>query len=519
MASPTSCAAALARLIFLLRDGPEQRAELQAAFTDLIASVGGEGHAFLAPPDAFLLDGDRLDLAQPTIGALHAQFRAHGLGAILLPPNMPPAELHGFVRLLASVPGQQASADLFRSQLAGHGIRSIQVSAPASDRVEGLLSGEIDRSVTRPRLSPPRDTPSPASEDRIRLGGLGGDMVSEGEFGMMHFANLESGAVGDLGAMAGDLGRKAGGTAGAEFLNKMVTAGEEAARRGAWGEVLKAAVALIQHEDDQPEGDARRGFGLSLRRLVPRTVLEQLARLAVPAATRQDALTVLRRMGADSTEILLELLIAAEGAGERRAYFNALTHMTEGTQLLVHMLTHDEWFVLRNVAELCGEMRLEEAVLPLAKKMSHQDERVRRAVAGALARIGTPGTVEPLRQALQDPSAQVRRMAVAGVDSRRSRGLVPAMIRRLDEETVGDVQREIIAALGRVASPEALQALAKAAEPGGRLLKRKQTAYRLAAVQALHAAGPSAANLLKALLDDDDAEIQGAARKALANLW
>ena len=118
--------------------------------------------------------------------------------------------------------------------------------------------------------------------------------------------------------------------------------------------------------------------------------------------------------------------------------------MTEGTQLLVHMLTHDEWFVLRNVAELCGEMQLEDAVLPLARKIGHEDERVRRAVAGALARIGTPGTVEPLRQALQDPSAQVRRMAVAGVDSRRSRGLVPAMIRRLDEETVGDVQREIL---------------------------------------------------------------------------
>jgi HEAT repeat protein len=283
--------------------------------------------------------------------------------------------------------------------------------------------------------------------------------------------------------------------------------------------VLKAAVALVQHEDDQPDGDERRGFGLALRRLVPRSVLEHLARLTISVATRQDAIIVLRRMGADSTEILLELLVAAQGTGERRAYFNALTHMTEGTKLLVHMLSHDEWFVVRNVADLCGEMKLEEAVPSLAKRIGHEDERVRRAVAGALARIGTPGTVEPLRQALQDSSAQVRRMAVAGVDGRRGRSLAPAMIRRLDEETVNDVQKEILAALGRVASPEALQALARAAEPGGRLLKRKPTAYRLAAVQALHTAGPSAANLLKALLDDDDDEVQAAARKALANLW
>jgi hypothetical protein len=515
MAPPTSCAAALARLIFLLRDAPDRREELQVAFTELIASVGAEGHSFLAPSDAFLLDGARLDLAQPTIGALHAQFRAHGLGAILMPPNIPPADLHGFVRLLASVPGKVATADHFRSQLAGHGIRSIQVAAPASDRVEGLMSGEIDRAAAHSRPAPP----PPPNPEKIPLVGLGKDAVNEGEYGMMHFATLQSRSAGDLTAMTGDLGKKAGGTAGSEFLNKMITAGEEAARRGAWGEVLKAAAALVRHEDDQPDGDERRGFGLALRRLVPRPVLAELARLTVSAASRQDAVMVLRRMGADSTEILLELLVAAQGASERRAYFNALTHMTEGTKLLVHMLTHDEWFVVRNVADLCGEMRLEEAVFPLAKRIGHEDERVRRSVAGALARIGTPGTVEPLRQALQDPSPQVRRMAVAGVDGRRGRSLVPAMIRRLDEETVGDVQREILAALGRVASPEALQALARAAEPGGRLLKRKPTAYRLAAVNALHTAGPSAANLLKALLEDDDEEVQVAARKALANLW
>jgi len=516
MAPATSCATALARLIFLLRDSPDTRNELQAAFTDLIASVGAEGHAFLAPPDAFLLDGSRLDLAQPTMGALHAQIRAHGLGAVLLPPNIPPADLHGFVRLLAAVPGKVASADHFRTQLAGRGIRSIQVAAPASDRVEGLLSGEIDRAAARP--APPAAVPPPA-DYKPMLPGLGKDVVNEGEYGMMHFANLDSKAIGDLGALTGDLGSKAAGTAGSDFLNKLIAAGEEAARRAAWGEVLRAAATLVRHEDDQPEGVDRRGFGLALRRLVPRPVLEQLALLTVPAATREDAILVLRRMGADSTEILLEHLIAAQRAGERRAYFNALTRMTEGTKLLVHMLTHDEWFVVRNVAELCGEMKLEEAVPSLARRIDHEDERVRRAVAGALARIGTPGTVEPLRQALLDSSPQVRRMAVAGIDGRRGRSLGPAMIRRLDEETVADVQRELLAALGRVASPEALQALARAAEPGGRLLKRKPAAYRLAAVQALHTAGPSAANHLKKLLEDDDKEIQAAARKALANLW
>src|SRR5690606_2586976 len=83
----------------------------------------------------------------------------------------------------------------------------------------------------------------------------------------------------------------------------------------------------------------------------------------------------------DATETLLALLASAERIEERRAYFAALRQMTEGTDLLVNMLTHDEWYVVRNVADLCGEMRLETAVGRLARHASHPDERVRRSVA------------------------------------------------------------------------------------------------------------------------------------------
>lgn len=521
MASPESSVVALARIVFLLRDAPEAKRDLQVAFETLIDAFGTGAHELGVRKDAFLFDGTKLDLTETAVSALHGVLWAHGVGDLVMPEGTTPGVLASLVRALAAPPPSEPEVAVFQSRLRGLGATTLQASAPPAGRVEGLVLNEKELRPAIPRTAPPAipGRQKPAEEEDTQLTGLGKDAVSEEKFGMMHFMTLEMPTAGRLEDLTKELDLKEAGSASSDFLAQILAAGEQAAIGGAWLDVLKAGVSLIRHEEEQPEGELRRGFGMALRRLMPRPVLEQIAKLAHPLATRNDAILVLRRMGAESTEVLLELLISARSPGERRSYFNALTHMTEGTKLLVHMLTHDEWFVIRNVAELCGEMKLEDAVLPLAKRMTHDDERVRRAVVGALARIGTPGTVEPLRKALSDPSAQVRLQAVAGVDSRRARGLVGSLIKRLDEESVDDVRREILLALGRVASPEALQTVAKASEPGGRLLKRKPTSYRLAAVEAFRLAGPSAANYLKSLLDDEDPDVSAAARKALANLW
>jgi HEAT repeat protein len=204
---------------------------------------------------------------------------------------------------------------------------------------------------------------------------------------------------------------------------------------------------------------------------------------------------------------------------ERRAYFNALKEMTEGSELLIHMLSHDQWFVVRNVADLVAEIRLESAAPALAKQIGHTDERVRRAVAGALGRIGGAPAVEPLRRALRDPVPGVRLEAAKQLDGRKNRNLAMSLAVAAEEEAKPDVQKEMYLALGRIGSNEALQALRKAAEPGGKVFHRKPTSIRLAAIAGLHAAGPSAANALKELLTDDDREVRDAVERSLATLW
>jgi HEAT repeat protein len=219
-------------------------------------------------------------------------------------------------------------------------------------------------------------------------------------------------------------------------------------------------------------------------------------------------------MGADATEVLLGLLTTAESATMRRGYYNALTQMKEGASLLIHMLSHDEWYVVRNAADLCGELKLEESVPHLAKRITHSDERVRKSVAGALAKIGTAATIEPLRNALKDASPMVRLHAASHIDGKKGRGLAMTLAVGVEQDSSPEVQREMLLALGRIGSQEAIQALTKAAEPGGKIFKRKPTALRLAAVEGLQLAGPPAANALKHLLADDDAEVREAAQKA-----
>ena len=73
--------------------------------------------------------------------------------------------------------------------------------------------------------------------------------------------------------------------------------------------------------------------------------------------------------------------------------------------------------MVRNVAELVGELGLEDAVPQLAKQLEHEDVRVRKSVALALAKVGSRGAAEPLRTALAsyvEPARATRQVVRAG---------------------------------------------------------------------------------------------------------
>ena len=305
-----------------------------------------------------------------------------------------------------------------------------------------------------------------------------------------------------------------------DFLAALTDHAASAAKLGRFEQVLGVISGITRVEDKIPEtSSVRRQYTIALRRIYAKPVLEGLSRLLGAPKHRAAAVAALQRGGAAGVEVLMDVLAAAPTVGERRAVFDALKHMTEGTDQLVHMLEHSQWFVVRNVAELIGELGLEDAVPALGKCLDHADERVRKAVGLALAKIGTRGAAEPLRRALRDRSQEVRMQVALGIGGRKSSALAMPLVVAMEEEKDDAVVRELILALGRIGSPDAVQALIKWAQPSGRFFGRKPSELRVAAVDALRLAATAVAlGTLEGLSDDSDRGVREAARQAVTEL-
>jgi len=317
-----------------------------------------------------------------------------------------------------------------------------------------------------------------------------------------------------------ELERNPAGANAGDLLASVIEQAEAALKRNRLEEVLRLVAGIARIEERLPEGSgARRQYGIAVRRICTKPVVEAVARLVGAPKHRAEATLALRRAGADAVEVLLRMLVAAPGMSERRAVFDALTQMTQGMEQVVQMLDHHEWFVVRNVAELAGELGMEQAIPALSRQLDHADERVRKAVALGLAKIGSRNAAEPLRRALRDKSSEVRMQVALGIGGRKSSALAMPLVVAMDEETDDAVQRELVLALGRIGSPDAVQALIKLAQPTGRIFGRKPAALRVAAVEALRlAATPAAVGTLQGLSDDGDKQVKTAARAALKEL-
>jgi HEAT repeat protein len=514
MTRSSAIADSFARVVFLLRDIPDDREAQKSAFRALITRVSDRPFRLTAGT-GLLVDGEMVEPETPGTIALRRQLLGHGVGEIAIPAGLNPGQLLSLVRAIAAPIGTYPRLQQLADHLTVSGVDGVGIAPPLPSATP---PGSEAHDVKPPRHTPPTSErlsgsgplPTPPKNERD-IEALGPDAANEEAVGLLHFVTIQRQTIGRLDELLIELERDPDSAQAGELLNEVVAFGDSAVQKEQWHELTRVAAALVRLETKASQDSQRRLYGIALKRLVTKGSLEQVARLLPQSDVREDATSVLRRVGADATETLIHLLSAEADVGHRRVYFNAVTQMTEGTDLLVHMLGHDEWFIVRNVAELCGEMKLEDSVPALARRLTHNDERVRRAATSALARIGSPATLEPLRKALQDTSPQVRLQAAAGIDSARARGLVPVLSRLVEEENHADVQREMLHALGRIGSPDAIETLIRASQPAKGLFKKKPVAIRIEAVEGLRlAGGPAAA----AALDDLQKDKEDAVRRA-----
>jgi HEAT repeat protein len=281
-------------------------------------------------------------------------------------------------------------------------------------------------------------------------------------------------------------------------------------------QALEALLALVRQESGARNPDIQRQYGIALRRLLTAEHLKKFAPMVFDDVYHDDIALLMRRAGKQGTKILLDRLIEAPSQAERLAYLKAIRQMDEGADVVASLLNHHEWFVVRNAADLVGEMGIAEAVPALARAAQHTEPRVRRAIGLALAKIGTADTALPLRKLVTDADPQVRLAVVKEVGGRALSGLAMPLVSAASSELDPGVLAEYYRALGRIGTPDAVAALVKAAQEGGGLLSRKPVGPRLAAIEALGlAGGGTAVAVLRELAQNRSADVRAAAAAAL----
>ncbi len=227
---------------------------------------------------------------------------------------------------------------------------------------------------------------------------------------------------------------------------------------------------------------------------------------------------VLKRAGDEGAAALIALLPTADDLTKRRMYFDAIVELGKGVSILVEALGAWQWYIVRNAALLLGEMKALDAEGALGRLLSHHDERVRVAVTTALSQFDTPSSRLLVQSAIHDVSAEVRRRAVRLFATIGS-GAVSAsdLLNAISVEKDSEVQVEILYALGRVASVDAVQKLIRLCSQGG--AADKPASYRIAAIEALTAARRSAAlPFLRAMLSDSEPTIRATARSLIESV-
>ena len=301
------------------------------------------------------------------------------------------------------------------------------------------------------------------------------------------------------------------------LLEEVARHTEQLATQGQWVDVVEVFKQLMERELAVGSADIRRQFGIQIRRLSQAGILRGLAEQLPKHRELRDAIhAIFHRVGDAAADVLVDLLTAAEQTAERRAYRDAIVQLPASAQPLMHMLKDHRWFVVRNAAELLGEMQVADADAMLVDTLTHSDSRVRRAATLSLIRLVTPRAVHTIVRALKDTEASVRLKAALGLARVTNARAVPALLTALDTEEDAQVQHAIMSALAKHPANEAIARLTKEARPGS-VLKRRPMSRRLAAIQALGDAGThEARTVLRSYVHDKERDVRDLAARLLA---
>ncbi|MFN2566446.1 MAG: HEAT repeat domain-containing protein, partial [Gemmatimonadaceae bacterium] len=408
-----------ARLVWLLLREPANIDEQKAALRALVTvSTDGAVTLSLGGPQQLAVNGTPLPGTFTAARELVLRLLGHDVRELHAEAGAAAADLLNAARTLAEEPAFGGEVPNATERLAATGARTVW-----------FVTG-------RPAVSGEKRPGAPAVEAPSAGGGWGGGLFA-------HFSANRSGTASAKDVLARlDAARHGGALARA--LEDVVTLIENAVREGKVHVAADAFAGLVQREAAIERQDLRRSFMLVIRRLSKPLVLRAVASL-LPREREwtEQCVAILVRAGAEGAEAVVELLTHARTEEERQIYFKILLTLRSGVPSLVVMLGDPRWHVVRDAAELLGEMKAAEAEGPLTPLLRHSDERVRRAAAHALVQIGTGTAVRAVQRVVSDTenASEMRQEAASALGRRRGeRTSATTLVRALETEEEEEVQ-------------------------------------------------------------------------------
>jgi len=512
------------RLVWLLVHRPNEQDGQKEELRRSLMQLSAQPQSVVLRDVSFAMAGLQDDEMEEAAGVreLAARMAAHSVRMLEFEAAVPVREVLDMAKALASDPIHDDEGAEFDEKVLNLFLTGVTTHLGVSGFVRQPTPGLL------PAVASPRRTPHsemavsgkpPVPPGRTERAAAIARAAKESQLMMQAQLMRVAGRDETVGDMLERLDRAVDSTGASTIVEDVTRAAEDLAGQNRWEDVVHVLDRLHLHHERLHDGDEKRAFLMGIRRLQRPTILQGVARLIPSQRELRDTCTrLLTQAGETGADVLIDNLIVSEAAGERRAYLDALQQCPAAVHSLLHLLSDDRWYVVRNAAALIGELGHTEADRRLAELMAHRDSRVRRAAAVALGKLGTSRALLALLQGLHDTSPDVRVQAVQAIASARNPRAVPWIIEALDHEQDLDVQAALFSALGAVPTEDGVARLVRAAEAGG-MLVRKPAALRLRAIEALAEAGtPSARQALQSLLSDRDREIRAAVEQAAGRM-
>ncbi len=499
-------------------------------------------------PNGFWSSRSRSAIARSELRGLAAEFSARGLRRVRFEMDIDADALAAFVELLASDRAMiEASGGFERAlyarvpagivangappRLEAEAPKAVEAApvvsdagAPALDLVE---AGEVqplawEPGLSRPSLDGAADSESSGPPREIATGSEQRRTYELDE------APLERAIPDERSAELVDLLREMDECDNrleyAEISRRVVTIAERFSLEGRLDDSYRVILELARHaaeEGKRPAGQVQLAVEC-LSGLATRERLQDLIdRACAPGAEASVRATqVLLQLGEEVVPTLLAVAEREPDPNRRGQMHGILVAMGEKTlPALLEAMEADEPDRVRNAIRIAGESQNPGTVSRLAEILIGENATLRDEAGKALVRIGDQGALDVLISALKSRASGVPALAAYCLAASASPRVVDPLLREMREAIRSNdfaFARELIRALGRLARPEATEALSELLLRRGVLKRRRLRELKVAAASALgRIPGDDAVGALAQAARSRDSQLRRAAQTAL----